>query len=118
MTYITISDVLDKVLNVDQATVDNANAFVDMLGAKYGVTQPIIGWKTKRLAVLKASVDTCLQYIGKDPIATIDGQETDIYKIKLEAYKQEFNELLASVQKSDFDGVEPGANMGIELVRA
>lgn len=120
MEFITLYDITDEVLQVKQVNIDNANDFVTALAAQYGVTVPVATVKARRIAVMHACVLRCLDLIGKDSSANYDGKaDTDIYKLKLDVYKGEQKELMASLSAADFtdSAIRNGGYSSIPLGR-
>lgn len=120
MEFITIDDISDKILQIEDVT--KANDFVTSLGISLGIqeNQMVVTWKTKRVAEMFACYDACLSSVGSDGSAVFDGtQNTDIFASKLELYRKELDRLVVAVVASDFTNEgKPANKTSIPIFRA
>ena len=103
MEFITIDDISDKILQIND--VKKANDFVRSLATSLGVQDDVMvaTWKAKRVAEMFACYDACLNSVGKDGSVVFDGtQNADIFATKLELYRKELDKLVSTLVASDF----------------
>lgn len=121
MQFITIDDVQDDILRVNENDIDEANAFATDAGVRLGVAesdfiQPA-RYLTRRLAIVYACYMSALRSVGTDGSVIFNGQENvDIYAQKLKFYRDELNGITERLTASDF-ATKKTADRTIELWR-
>lgn len=122
MLYINKYDIRDRLLQVADEDVSEANDYVSELAKGMGVDESkipaVIPAKVKRLAVVYACYLCCINSVGTDSTTTFDGgNRTDIFEEKRIAYKNELDRILAGLTAGDFLGVRLSGN-NINIWRA
>ena len=119
MQFITLDDIQDKLLNVTENDIIEANLFVTDKANRMGVELEKISvpatFNVKRLAVCFACYNRCLACVGTDATTSFDnGSRQDIFAQKLEFYKSELKFIEARLTETDFTGVKAnGVNIGL-----
>lgn len=122
MNYINKYDIRDKLLQISDEDIAEANAYVSDLANGLGVNIELIPKavpvKVKRLAVVYACYVCCVNHIGTDSTTTFDnGERQDIFEQKMNTYKAEMEDIVATLTAKDFLGSQSGGK-GIPLWRA
>lgn len=115
MEFINDFDIRDKLLQVTEADVAEANAYVSDIAKSMGVEEnsipSVVPAKIKRLAVVYACYICCINSIGTDSTTTFDnGERTDIFEQKRVTYKEELDKIIAGLTANDFTGAQLGGN--------
>lgn len=127
MDFITIADITDEVLQVSDADVVSANAYVNGLAKKFRVTDETQllnppSYVVKRIAVCYACYVRAINAIGTDATVVFDGsggsEGRDINAQKAKFYKQELDSLVGSLSTSSFTGEEVSGSVTINVFRA
>ena len=127
MDFITISDITDEVLQVSDADVVAANAYVNGLAQKFRVTDPSLllnppSYTVKRVAICYACYIRAINAIGTDATVVFDGsggsEARDINAQKAKFYKQELDSLVNNLTTSAFTGEEVSGSVTINVFRA
>lgn len=121
MEFVSATDINDRILQIEQSDIDEANAYLQSIADRYGVVavQGSISHTVRRLGVVYACYVRAVASVGTDASVTFDGsRHEDVFAQKAEWYKKELNELSAAVTASDFTGVEGKSNAVINLWRS
>lgn len=127
MDFITISDITDEVLQVSDADIVAANAYVNGLAQKFRVTDPGLllnppSYTVKRVAICYACYIRAINAIGTDATVVFDGsggnEGRDINAQKAKFYKQELDSLVNNLTTSAFTGEEVSGSVTINVFRA
>lgn len=127
MDFITISDITDEVLQVSDADVVAANAYVNGLAQKFRVSDPRLllnppSYTVKRVAICYACYIRAINAIGTDATVVFDGsggsEARDINAQKAKFYKQELDSLVNNLTTSAFTGEEVSGSVTINVFRA
>lgn len=107
MEFVTLADIHDDILEVDEADVDEANRFVLDTAVRLGVAEESLlsppRFIVRRLAVAFACYNRCLRAIGSDGSVIFNGQENaDIFAQKLAFYRSEVRSIEPRLTVSDF----------------
>lgn len=122
MQFITMGDINDAILPIEDSDVNEANRFVTDIGIRLGVAEDSFvkpfRYPTYRLAVVYACYLACLRMVGSDGSVVFDGKENaDIFAQKLAFYRNEAKLIESRLTASDFaDGTPTGART-VELWR-
>lgn len=120
MEFITLGNITDSILLVTQEDVDEANAYLESIAARYGVTtiQQPISHSVKRLGIAYACYMRAVASVGTDASVTFDGsRHDDIFAQKAELYSKEIKLLSATINANDFNGAGGSSRATIKLVR-
>lgn len=120
MEFITLDNIGDRVLLVTQEDVDEANAYLESIAARYGVAQiqQPISHNVKRLGVAYACYVRAVASVGTDASVTFDGsRHDDVFAQKAELYGKEVKMLAAMINANDFTGVGGTSRATISLMR-
>ena len=118
MEIITLDNIADRVLLVTQDDVDEANAYLESIAARYGVTQmqQPISHNVKRLGVAYACYMRAVASVGTDASVTFDGsRHDDVFAQKAELYGKEVKMLAALINANDFTGAGGTSRATINL---
>lgn len=116
MEFITLDNIGDRVLLVTQEDVDEVNAYLESIAARYGVAQ--ISHNVKRLGVAYACYVRAVASVGTDASVTFDGsRHDDVFAQKAELYGKEVKMLAAMINANDFTGVGGTSRATISLMR-
>lgn len=121
MEYIFLLDITDKILQVNEDDIVEANAYLQGIADRYGVTevQSPISHTVKRLGVVYACYVRAVASVGTDASVTFDGsRHDDVFAQKAEFYGKELKRLEQSVTKADFDGVGKTSRTVVNLWRS
>lgn len=120
MEFITLDDITDRILMVEQGDVDNANDYLTSIATRCGavtVQQPI-SHRVKRLGVVYACYVRAMASVGTDATVTFDGSRgNDVFAQKAELYGKEVKALAATINANDFTGAGGSSRATIKLVR-
>ena len=120
MGIITLDNIADRVLLVTQEDVDEANAYLESIAARYGVAQmqEPISHNVKRLGVAYACYMRAVASVGTDASVTFDGsRHDDVFAQKAELYGKEVKMLAGMINANDFTGVGGTSRATISLMR-
>lgn len=123
MDFIVLDDVRDSVLQVDETDIADANQFLLDTALKMGITSDKIqlpaNYLVKRLGVVRACYNRCLNSVGSDGTVVFEGmRNADVFAQKLELYKTEMQDILNELRVYDFTGINATGNANIGLWRA
>lgn len=122
MNIITIDDVRDDILAVNENDVNDANWFVTDIGLRLGVAEKDFAspprFTIRRLAIAYACYIAALRMVGTDGSVIFNGQENvDIYAQKLKFFRAEVDSISTHIVASDFSDMKKTAGRTIELGR-
>lgn len=122
MEFITLDDVRDGILQVEQSDIDEANRYVTNVGVRLGVAEDMfvapLKYPTYRLAVVYACYLCALRQVGTDGSVIFDGKENaDIYAQKLAHYRNEVHTIEPRLTSSDFTDQKIRGGRTIEMWR-
>ncbi|WP_440445583.1 hypothetical protein [Phascolarctobacterium succinatutens] len=120
MEFITLDNITDSILLVTQEDVDEANAYLESIAARYGVTtiQQPISHSVKRLGIAYACYMRAVASVGTDASVTFDGsRHDDVFVQKAELYGKEVKMLAATINANDFTGTGCASRFTIKLMR-
>lgn len=120
MEFITLDDITDRILMVEQGDVDNANDYLTSIAARCGVVtvQQPVSHSVKRLGIAYACYMRAVASVGTDASVTFDGnRHDDIFAQKAELYSKEIKTLSATINANDFTGAGGSSRATIKLVR-
>ena len=120
MEFITLDNITDSILLVTQEDVDEANAYLESIAARYGVTtiQQPISHSVKRLGIAYACYMRAVASVGTDASVTFDGsRHDDVFAQKAELYGKEVKMLAGMINANDFTGVGGTSRVTISLMR-
>lgn len=120
MEFITLGNITDSILLVTQEDVDEANAYLESIAARYGVAtiQQPISHSVKRLGIAYACYMRAMASVGTDATVTFDGSRgNDVFAQKAELYGKEVKALAATINANDFTGTGGSSRATIKLVR-
>ena len=118
MEFITLDNITDSILLVTQEDVDEANAYLESIAARYGVAQmqEPISHNVKRLAY--ACYMRAVASVGTDASVTFDGsRHDDVFAQKAELYGKEVKMLAGMINANDFTGAGGTSRATISLMR-
>ena len=127
MDFITTSDITDEILQVSDADVVAANAYVNGLAQKFRVTDASLllnppSYTVKRAAICYACYIRAINAIGTDATVVFEGsgggEGRDINAQKAKFYKQELDSLVNNLTTSAFRGEEVSGSVTINVFRA
>ena len=120
MEFITLDNITDSILLVTQEDVDEANAYLESIAARYGVTtiQQPISHSVKRLGIAYACYMRAVASVGTDASVAFDGsRHDDVFVQKAELYGKEVKMLVAMINANDFTGAGGTSRATISLMR-
>lgn len=120
MEFITLDNITDSILLVTQEDVDETNAYLESIAARYGVTtvQQPISHNVKRLGVAYACYMRAVASVGTDASVTFDGsRHDDVFAQKAELYGKEVKMLAGMINANDFTDAGGTSRATISLMR-
>ncbi len=122
MGFITIDDVSDEILKVNENDIEEANRFVTDIGIRLGVAENSFirppRYMTRRLAIVYACYLCALRNVGADGSVIFDGKENaDIYAQKLAFFRNELQAIEARMAASDYTDQNTSGGRTIALWR-
>lgn len=107
MGFVTVDDIYDDVVSVNEAEIEGANAYVTGVGVRLGVAEGDFvrpaRYVTRRLASVYALYLAALRAVGTDGSVVFNGQENvDVYAQKLKYFCAEVERIEARLTASDF----------------
>lgn len=108
MDFITLSDVVDDIVQCTQNDVDEANSFLMGIAKRLRISNERIVlppvFTVKRLGCVYALYIACTRCMGKDNLTSLNTEalRMDIYAQKREAFKTELDKLMEEIEAADF----------------
>ena len=118
MEIVTLDSISDKILDVTQSDIDEANMFLGDMAARLDVleiTKPSA--MAKRLGVVYACYVRAVASVGTDPTASMDNG-TDIFAQKADFYSAELKRISSTSAASDFTGAKSTGRATIKMYRS
>lgn len=123
LTFITIDDITDNILNPLDKHIEYANSYLTDKAYSFNLVIDEIRFppsnRVKRLGALLACRECALDMVGSDTTVMTDGKRTeDIYLQKYKLYDELIQDLESKLGFEDFatDDVAPQGKAGVGII--
>ena len=123
MDFITLSDVVDDIVQCTQNDVDEANSFLLGIAHRLRISDERIVtpavYTVKRLGCVYALYIACTRSMGRDNLTSLNTEalRQDIYAQKREAFKTELERLEKEIEADDFTNDYHDGYRNIQAIR-
>lgn len=123
MDFITLSDVVDDIVQCTQNDVDEANSFLLGIAHRLRISDERIVtpavYTVKRLGCVYALYIACTRSMGRDNLTSLNTEalRQDIYAQKREAFKTELERLEKEIEADDFTNDYQDGYRNIQAIR-